>query len=175
MSENRLPIEQMQVLPKVKQFIPALQDDIINGKVNPLQVSIFLKKVGKIGEEIVKGDKGKEIKDLIETEIHKYQEGTKTAKAFGAEVRESNRKYYDFSECGDIVWEELNKIEKQVKELKKQREEELKLKVPKPGLGLPAINIEVSYVPKLTLEPTNDLLEIKAPTVGTNTIYSYFV
>lgn len=185
MSENKLPIEQLKVLPKVKEFVPNLQNDILEGNVNPLEINIFLKKVGKIAEEMVKGEKGSQIKELILDEIVKNQEGTsKTINVFGTQIRESNRKYYDYTNCNDIVWEELDKIEKQVKELKKKREEELKLTIPSQkenldnlaqGLGIVPTNIAVSYVPKLILEPTNDLLEINPPTVGINTIHSYYL
>ena len=160
--------------PKVKEFLPQIQNNILSGDYNPLEIVIFLKKSEKILKELYSGEKGKQIKDIVEEHIHKHQEKN-TAIVFGNKIQERNTPYYDFTECNDIVWEKLKEIEEQVKKLKKEREEELKLKTPKGDFGISATHIEVSYVPKLVLEETTDLLEINPPKKGTRTIFAFYL
>lgn len=170
---NKLPFNQVQILPEAKSFVPSLQQQILNGEVNPLQVNVFLKKIEKIGKLLTEGKEGAKVKEAILDEIHKFQEG-KTARVFGAEIRESNRKYHDFSECNDPLWERLIEIKKEIDQRLKDREAELKLKVVKPGLGIPEVKISIDYMPELVIHDNTDLAIINPPHVGTNTIHSYY-
>ena len=67
--------------------------------------------------------------------------------------------YYDFSSCNDSVYNELVKIEAQVKELKKQREEELKVLFASADkkLSIPSRQIVQTGIP--SLEISNDEFE----------------
>lgn len=180
-------IESVAELGKAKELVPNIQDRVIDGTINPLKTMMFFKKMGKIADEMMKGDKGKEIQHLIEQEFILHNEKGSVALAFGNKVVNSNKSWFDFSGCGDTVWEELKKIESRVKELIKTREAELKLKIPNDkvsigaegelniGGGVSQTNIGVSYHPKLILEPTDDLLIINPPKTGKKSSLAYWV
>lgn len=172
--EYTLPVEQIIVLPKVKEIVPAMQDAMLSGEYDPLKVVIMFRKMGKLAEEVFKGEKGAEIKEQVFNEIKKHQEGS-TSRVYGVEIREQNRSYHDFTECNDPIWEELNSIEKRVKELKKKREAELKLKIPTPGIGMPQLQIAVDYIPELILHENTDLAYINAPVKGSRSTMAYYL
>lgn len=176
MSDSNIFLPLIQT-PKVKEFLPQIQESILSGDYNPLEIVLFLKKSEKILKELYSGDKGKEIKEIIENEIRKNQVKN-TAVVFGNKIQERNTSYYDFSECGDVVWDELNKIEEQIKKLKKEREEQLKLKIPKidkVSFGITSTTIEVSYIPKLELLETTDLIDINPPKKGARTSFAFYL
>tara|TARA_R110000772_G_C13310328_1_gene440500 strand:- start:33469 stop:34029 length:561 start_codon:yes stop_codon:yes gene_type:complete len=175
--EFNLPIDQVMVLPKVKELVPAIQEQLLSGKYDPLKVQIFFKKIGKLAEEVLKGPVGLGISDDIANNIRMYQEG-KTSRVFGVEIREQSRSYHDYAQCNDPIWEKLYLIEKQVKELKKKREEELKLTIPSADTGLGIKGdpmIAVPYVPELVLHENTDLAVITPPYKGSRTSFAYYL
>lgn len=131
------------------------------GEVDPAYVGVGLKKMEKIAE-LVKEDKG--AKEIIEEATRQYQEGTKkTFHAFGAKITIATRGYWDYSQTEDPVLEAYNDIEKQVKELKKLREEYIqnkseeweKMNTPKAGalnFGIQPFNLTFDKIPKLEFE-----------------------
>ena len=169
-----LPVDQVINMPKVKVLVPAIQKQMLSGDFSPLKAQIFFKKVGKLAEEIVKGEKGKKVKEAIEKEIRDFQQGN-TSEVYSTVIREQNRGYWDYKECNDPIWDELAKIEIQVTELKKAREKELQLQVPTPGLGLKECKISVPYFPKFELEENTDLAIINPPFKGGKTIFAFFL
>jgi len=178
--QHNLPIDAIINMPKVKDLVPAIQEQLLSGDYDPLKAQIFFRKIGKLSEEILKGESGKEIKDQIEENIRKYQEG-KTSRIYNVEIREQARGYWDYSECNDILLEELVKIEKKVKELIKTREKELQLTVPSTkidldkGFGIIQAKVAVPYFPVLELQDNNDLIDINPPHKGARTIFAYFL
>ena len=180
--EHYLPIDQVINLPKVKDMLPDIRKQLISGDYDVLKAHIFLKKIGKLAEELVKGEEGKQIKELLEEDIRKYQEG-KTSRIYGVKIIEQNRAYYKYDECNDPLWEELDKIQKKVEVLKKKREAELKLTVPddkldptKDNFGIGAtISIAVPYFPVLTIEENADLVFINPPYKGGKNIFAFYL
>lgn len=172
--EHFLPVDQVINMPKVKVLVPAIQEQMLSGDFSPLKAQIFFKKIGKLAEEIVKGEKGTEVQEAIEKEIRSFQEG-KTSRVYSTEIREQSRGYWDYTECNDPIWDELTKIDKQVKELKKAREKELQLQMPTPGLGLKECKISVPYFPKFELEDNTDLAIINPPFKGGKTLFAFFL
>lgn len=95
------------------------------GFVNPIDMHIALKKMEKVIEVFKKSE---DATDIIKEEVSKYLEGnTKTAK-FGDTKLTIQSVYttYDFEVCQDVYYNELVKIKKQIDELVKAREAELK-------------------------------------------------
>lgn len=178
--ENRLlPLEQINNLPKGKEVAKVLQQQILEGELNPLEVSIFLKKVAKIEKELTEGENGKKVKEAIVDEILKYQVKS-TSKAYGAEIREQNRSFYDFSVCNDELWNDLTEIEKKVAALKKEREEELKALHPDnqktKGFGIQKTSLNTEYTVDLIIEKIPvEVYDVEPPLKGVKTIHAYYV
>lgn len=103
----------------ITKFVDQCVNEIEAGIIDPLHMSIYLKTM----EKIVEGIQGK-IKSSALSEAEKY------GKSFdfrGAkiELAELGTKY-DFTNCQDKVWEELDKQTKDIAEKKKERETMLK-------------------------------------------------
>lgn len=172
--EHYLPIDQVLNLPKVKEMVPDIQDQLLSGEYDILKAHIFFRKIGSLAEKILEGEKGKKIKEALEEEVRKYKEGS-TARVFNVEIREQNRSYWDYSECNDPIWDELTRIEKEVKDLLKTREKELQLQIPAPGFGISECKIAVPYFPTFKLEENTDLAIINPPYEGSKTIFAYYL
>ena len=102
-------------------------DSILEGAVDPLQVHMFLKRIEKI-TELVKTNK-----DVKEAVI-KAASSHSPDKAFafmGASLKVGAvHTAYDFSECGDLLWNNLNEMVTKFTAMKKAREEQLKVAFP---------------------------------------------
>lgn len=176
--QHNLPVEQILVLPKVKELVPAVQEAILSGTYDPLKFQIFLKKIGKLGEEVLKGEKGKDIDHLVFEEIKKYQIG-KTSEIFGTKIIEQSRSYHNYVGCGDPVWEELTRIQAKIKVLLKARETELKALIVQAdptddafGVGEKA-KILVPYYPKFIKEETTDVVFVNPPEKGARRVLAF--
>lgn len=148
---------------KVSTVAQTIGEAIKNGEVNPAEVGVALKKFHKLYEEV---NKDKEVKDIIFTETEKYKEGNKkTIELMGAKITiGSVRTWWEYNECQDPYWNELDSIEKQIKELKKARETQLQATVPiNPGLGIPASTLIIDKLPKLEWEDSGDIVTIVPP------------
>ena len=188
--EEFLPIDQVINLPKIKQLVPAIREQLLEGNYDILKAFIFFKKVGKIAESIfdvskIKDKNEKEqavkLKDAIEESIRSNQgKDSKTAKLYNVEIRESQRGYWTYNECNDPIWDELDKIQKEVDALKKVREKELQLQIQSPGsnplgFGIKECKIAVPYFPVFTTEENTDLAIINPPYKGAKSIFAFYM
>lgn len=148
MENTNLPIvKQLAQLDHVS-FSNQVKEYIKEGKGDPLEVHLFLKRIEKVQEEL-KDDK--EIKEIILKEADKHTQEGKTFEYLGAKITATSvHTSYDFSTCGDILWDNLNELFNQVKEMKESREKMLKAAFPdskttKFGFTAPLVIVEHTY------------------------------
>lgn len=181
-NKNVAFIENNLNLPTAKDMCSVLIKEVKEGNLDPLKVSIVLKKFDKANEAFKKSP---EIKDLLEDEIRKYQNG-KTSEVFGAKITEQQRGYYDYSVCEDPYWEELTAIKKEVDALLKDREEFLKnthpdnktqnLKEGKIDFSTQTEKVVVDKTYKfITEEVEAEVFAINTPRKGYKSIFAYKV
>lgn len=164
-------IQQLQIdspVMKVKEIVPYIQEQILEGNIDAAKAGIILKKSAKLWEELFKGDLGETVKDVIYTSTLNYREGNKkTIELMGAKITAGAvRTWYTFEECNDPLWNELNRLEKKLSELRKKREEELKALIPPDNqleLGIQNKQILVPYEIKIGMK------EKKSPVVASVT------
>lgn len=121
---------------------------VLEGKVDPLQTHMFLKRIEKISE-IVK--ENKQVKEAVTNAASQY--GDKPFGFMGATLKVGPvHTAYDFSSCGDITWNNLNELFNTIKELKSEREKVLKVAFPE--------NIKFGFTaPKMVVDKTLYLAE----------------
>ena len=107
-----------------RQLAEALAQKVADGDVSPISAYVQMKSLGNVIDSFLKN---KEVKDLAIAEIEKYGKG-ETPAFRGATLRtgETGVKY-DFTVCGDPVWDELNAQLEQIREQMKKREKYLQL------------------------------------------------
>lgn len=140
---------------KVKDIIPQIQNAILEGEIDAARAGIILRKYAKLHEEIYKGEMGEAVKDVVYEDTISHKEGNKaTIELMGAKITAGAvRTWYDFEQCNDPLWSELERLEKIIKQLKKDREEELKMTIPSSSsleLGLVNKSILVPYELKIS-------------------------
>ena len=102
-------------------------NSILEGEVDPLQVHMFLKRIEKIAE-LVKTNK--DVKEAV-TKAASAHSPDKAFDFMGASLKVGAvHTAYDFSECGDLLWNNLNEMVTKFTALKKAREEQLKVAFP---------------------------------------------
>ena len=102
-------------------------NSILEGEVDPLQVHMFLKRIEKIAE-LVKTNK--DVKEAV-TKAASSHSSDKAFDFMGASLKVGAvHTAYDFSECGDLLWNNLNEMVTKFTALKKAREEQLKVAFP---------------------------------------------
>ena len=102
-------------------------NSILEGEVDPLQVHMFLKRIEKIAE-LVKTNK--DVKEAV-TKAASSHSSDKAFDFMGASLKVGAvHTAYDFSECGDLLWNNLNEMVIKFTALKKAREEQLKVAFP---------------------------------------------
>ena len=100
---------------------------ILAGEVDPLQVHMFLKRIEKIAE-LVKTNK--DVKEAV-TKAASSHSLDKAFDFMGASLKVGAvHTAYDFSECGDLLWNNLNEMVTKFTAMKKAREEQLKVAFP---------------------------------------------
>ncbi len=100
---------------------------ILEGEVDPLQVHMFLKRIEKIAE-LVKTNK--DVKEAV-TKAASSHSPDKVFDFMGASLKVGAvHTAYDFSECGDLLWNNLNEMVTKFTAMKKAREEQLKVAFP---------------------------------------------
>lgn len=125
-----------------------MENAILEGQVEPLQVAFFLKKVEKITEAL---KENKTIKEANIKSASQYIGTGKTAKFLDGSIRIGQvGTNYDFSTCNDILWNNLNEIFHQVKAMKENRETLLKNAFPEGnvvrfGFTAPKMIVEKLY------------------------------
>ena len=106
--------------------------EVKEGNINPLEMMITLKRLGKIIELTTDSQKGdKEVREIFLKATQAALDGGKSVDIFGANLRvQATGTYYDFSEVGDSVLNELYKIRSIVKEAIDKKEAEIKITLP---------------------------------------------
>lgn len=104
--------------------IDVASDQIIQqvkaGERNPVEVKVWVKAVEEVLERVKK-----DIAENVMTEADKYSE--KTFTAYGATITKAEHgTKYDYSGCGDTVWERLDANTKDAAAKQKLREDFLK-------------------------------------------------
>lgn len=123
----------LTVVPQLAQldhieFTNQLSNAILEGTVDPLTVQIFLKRIEAI-QKALKDNKN--IKEVTLKEASKHAVDGNDFSFMGAKVLiGAVHTAYDFSSCGDILWDNLNEVFNQVKEMKEEREAFLKAAFP---------------------------------------------
>lgn len=121
---NELAINQFPTN-KTEQSVMAARfaKSIENGEVSPLEA---VAKMKSLQEVIALFLKDESVSNAVITEVEKYGKG-ETPSSNGAtfQVKEVGVKY-DFSECGDIVWNRLKEQADKINEELKNREKYLK-------------------------------------------------
>lgn len=107
---------------QVSEYKNLIRSSVEKGEVNPL---VFLKQVTALEQLVKELKQDVVIKDIILEESEKYN--AKSFSDFGAnfQIKEVGVKY-DFSQCGDPLWEDLNKQITTLNESKKAVETRLK-------------------------------------------------
>lgn len=114
-------LSHITVLPSTKaeitNFVELAVNEILSGEYNPLKIEVQLKAM----EETIKSIRGnKDVKDQLLEEASKYPD--KTFEFAGAKITKSSRSTYDFSACGDSVWNEMSENMAKMKDVIKARE-----------------------------------------------------
>lgn len=108
---------------KSADLAQVIADRLNEGEIDPAYVGILLKKMAKTSEKLFENSAAKE---LIFNNTKLYKEKTATFNVFGAKIQIANTGYWDFSNTEDPYLEKLKEIQTQVKNLIKDREDELK-------------------------------------------------
>ena len=97
-------------------LINACVKSVVEGEVNPVSTEIALKAL----EEVIKSIRNhQDYKNCVMNETSKYG---KSFEAYGAKIENCQRTILDFSECGDVIWNEMNAEMEKLKERMKARE-----------------------------------------------------
>lgn len=165
MEENKgLKLLSMANSMSVSDITATIVDGIIDGSINAPLIGVVLKKFAKLQEEV---NSNEEAKKIIFNETSKFQEGSKkTIALYGAKITiGATRTWWEYQECGDILWNQLDSIEKEIKLWKKQREEELQATVPKVTqmFGMPTKSMVIEQLPKLVWEESGEVITITPP------------
>lgn len=150
----------------VKDQVILISTAIMNGDVNPAKAGVFLKRMEKIAKEVLEN---KEVKDTIEEDTIKYITGSKD-KIFGASISHcAIYTGYDFSNCGDPELDSLYDIQEIIKAKIKDKEDALKLIIPKEkqgaNFGIKSSNRNMLIEQTWQLKEINsgEILEIRPP------------
>jgi len=129
-----------------KQYAAKLKDEILSGNFNPLNAHIFLKAITDTITEVLKDD---QVKEYVLDEARKHNE--KTFEFGGAKITVANKPTYDYSSCGDPIYNSmLNDLER-LKEQMKAREATLKTGVD-PATGETFNPVKVTNSEYLTIK-----------------------
>lgn len=138
---------------------------IRDGDANAVEAGLALKKFKKLHDNFFdsKSNKNfKDVKEIIEDEILKHQEGSKTFTIYGTKITEASRGYWDYSQTDDPLLNGLKEVEKEIKQRIKLREEYLQNKAHEYELnnkpkdivefGIKPYTIEVTELPSFKME-----------------------
>ena len=103
----------------IKRYVDQVVGEIKNGVMNPLLAHLYIKSMEKSLEGI-----SAQIKEDVINEAYKYE---KSFDFHGARIEQAELgTKYDFTNCNDVVWNDLNKKITELTEKKKEREAMLK-------------------------------------------------
>ena len=150
---------------EVKDQIALVKGAILEGNVDAAKAGVFLKRIGKIAEEVLKD---KLVKEAIETETQKYI--ANGGDVFGAKVTYcATYTAYKFNECNHPELNSLYDIKEVIEAKIKQIEEELKLIIPKEKLGTKfgiesvTKDVVIEQTWKLTSVPSGEVATVNPP------------
>ena len=114
-------IEQFRNMPstwlEIAQFSDLLKNEILSGEVNPLEVELMLKAMSEVLKK-VRDDKY--VKEAVMKEAEKFAE--KTFEFKNIVVTKSSRTTFDYTECGDNIYNDMKVQENALKAQIKARE-----------------------------------------------------
>ncbi len=115
-----------------KEVAKNIKSILLSGDVDPIELYVGLKRMDKvIALTISSADGDKEIKELFKEKVRMSLDGNKSIDMFGANLSlRATGTRYDFTDCKDTYLVELYKIQKQVAEKIKEREEYIKMVLP---------------------------------------------
>jgi len=103
----------------IKRYVTQVVNEIKEGVMNPLLAHLYIKSMEKSLEEI-----SKQIKEDVMNEAYKYE---KSFDFHGARIEQTELgTKYNYENCGDVVWNGLNKQITELSEKRKEREAMLK-------------------------------------------------
>jgi len=118
-----IKINQQKTVSEIKQSVKA---QMLSGDIDVLYGNIFLKKLNKATEELLKDE---DIRAAVAPEVEKLIAGTekgKSATIYGATLQMApTYTIYDFAVCNHPEWNELNSLINKLNERKKVIEQEL--------------------------------------------------
>lgn len=167
MTENEQnQVAQLAKVPSMtyKEGVQFIKDVVLEGNIDPIYPHLFLKKMEKIIEEVKKDE---DVKGAILKAAKLHINGAKNVRIGDAVIRiGATKTSYDFSTCGDPIWDSLNQIFNDVKELKEAREATLKAAFPestttKFGFQAPTVVVENTY--ELNIIPNGEVVTLAAP------------
>lgn len=146
-----------------------ITEAVVEGHVDPVQMYIALKRMEKVLKLTIDSQDGnKELKEIFKNAVRKSLDGGKSLEMFGANLRmQATGTWYDFSNCNDSVLNELYKIQEQVKELVKTRENEIKALLPPDDnkkLGIRTRTIIQTGFPTFTIDE-NEWEDVISPPI----------
>lgn len=147
-------ISNLSIFPQTKAerktFVEMAVNEILSGVKNPLEIELILKNLEETISEIRKNE---EVKRIIYDEAAKYNQ--KSFDFMNAEITLTSRSTFNFKDCNDSVYNDLDNTEKMIKEQKKERESFLK------ALKCEVVNPETGEMIYPASKSTNDFLTIK--------------
>lgn len=163
MSENLVPYEDKNSLDNLFKLVTIdhdivannIKNEVAEGNINPIEAFLVLKRFSKIVELTLDSQKGdKELREIFKTSVQKALDGGKSVTMFGATLSlQATGVKYDFTECNDSVLNAAYKIQKEIEEFIKKREEEIKVLLPSEDnktLGIRSRAIIQTGVPTLS-------------------------
>jgi len=115
-----------------KDVAKSIKDVILSGEVEPLELYIGLRRMDKVIKLTISSEDGdKELKSLFREKVALALDGGKSVDMYGANlsIRPTGTRY-EFGDCKDSYLNELVKIEAQVKQLIKERQDYIKIVLP---------------------------------------------
>jgi hypothetical protein len=158
-----------------KETLAQLKTAVDTGDIDASYLAVIIKKFAKFGDLLSKDKNFKELKETLEEEVLKHQEGTsKTFYAHGAKITAADGGFWNYATTDDPVLKNLLEIEKDVKAFIKQRKETLQIKAAeynaknKPGdiveFGLKPFIVSWDDLPKLVWEDGWGEIQTNPPT-----------
>ncbi|MCK9521052.1 MAG: hypothetical protein M0R74_18815 [Dehalococcoidia bacterium] len=143
----------LSILPSNKEqvfsFVKTLKSEILSNDRDPLKVLVQLKMIEKAIADILKDD---EVDYHFLKEYLQYEKEGSVA-LNGAVLRKSEVGVkYDYDACGDPLWNDLNKQEKELSEKRKEREKFLQNIPWDKGIVDPDTGVFITRAPKHSKE-----------------------
>jgi hypothetical protein len=114
------------------------------GTIDPVQVQLAMKQLENFSKAVI------EDKNYKESLLNAVRKLDKDSKYFGHKIAEAIvHTSYDYKACNDPLWNELNRIQNEIKEKIKLREQELNAGWPQNTLDIPRRTVVIDKMPNL--------------------------